>query len=114
MSQDDSIIPIELRSEASDFFEQFQDYMKSLPSINTLNTLILQLDKSLINKNPELTDTVVLQIFALFPPIEQQDKPINNTINEQPQEQTSNNVINEQPQEQPPNNVSNEQQSDQS
>jgi hypothetical protein len=57
------------RSEVAMVYEQFQDYMKLLPSINNINTLLLQLEKSLSNKQPQLTDDIVLELYQMFPPI---------------------------------------------
>lgn len=58
------------RSDTSFLYEQFQDYMKLMPSINNINTLLLQLEKSLINKQPQLTDEIVLEIYQMFPSID--------------------------------------------
>ena len=58
------------RAEISRLYEQFQDYMKLLPSINNINTLLLQLDKSLVNRQPQLTDEIVLELYQMFPPLE--------------------------------------------
>jgi len=58
------------RAEVSRLYEQFQDYMKLLPSINNLNTLFIQLERSLINKEPQLTDEIVLELYQMFPPEE--------------------------------------------
>lgn len=58
------------RAEISRLYEQFQDYMKLLPSINNVNTLLLQLEKSLVNQQSQLTDNIVLELYQMFPPIE--------------------------------------------
>jgi hypothetical protein len=57
------------RADVAMTFEAFQDYMKLLPSINNLNTLLLQLEKSLSNQQPQLTDNIVLELYQMFPPI---------------------------------------------
>jgi len=73
-----------IRAEISRLYEQYQDYMKQLPSISSINTLLLQLEKSLVNKQPQLTDDIVLELYQMFPPIETlHDLTINLSLAEQ-------------------------------
>jgi hypothetical protein len=51
-------------------YKKFLEHMKSLPSISSLYTLYNQFEKTLPNKNPELSNQILFNIVSLLPTIE--------------------------------------------
>jgi len=59
----------ELKFIVADVYQMYQDYMKDLPSSMILNTLLQQLDKSLVNKDKDLTHQILQNIIDVLPSI---------------------------------------------
>ena len=55
------------RNLISSAYLRLQQYMKLLPNIGILNTLLIQLDKSLMNEESQLTDDIVIELYQMFP-----------------------------------------------
>jgi len=64
----------ELKFVIADVYQMYQDYMKDLPSTMILNTLLQQLEKSLGNKNKELTRQILQNIIGVLPSLSSIEK----------------------------------------
>jgi hypothetical protein len=64
----------ELKFVIADVYQMYQDYMKDLPSTMILNTLLQQIDKSLLNKDKKLTHQILQNIIGVLPSLSSIDK----------------------------------------
>jgi hypothetical protein len=64
----------ELKFVIADVYQMYQDYMKDLPSTLILDTLSQQLQKSLINKDKDLTHQILQNILDVLPSLSSIEK----------------------------------------